>query len=74
MECKYKVKGEQSIDDLMWQEDREYENELMQQQARYYSTCADINIILLQSLRTMDNEEIKEILKNNLRIPVIKIN
>lgn len=71
---KYKDESkDQSIDDLMWEEDREIENELMQQQTRYYASCADINEAILKALSTMTNEEVKDVITKNFRVPVVRI-
>lgn len=71
---KYKETGPDPLADLMWQEDREVENNLYKAQARYFLTCAEINDILLRSLKSMTDEELKDVLKNNLRIPVVRQN
>lgn len=72
MPNKYYYNG--TLPDKIEEEDREVKNDLMRSQKDYYDILFDINHIFLDTLRNMNDEEIKEILKNGgLRIPVSKL-
>lgn len=68
-----KYKYNSTIDDKIQEEDRECQNDLLRAQASYYTTLNNINLIILNSLKSMDSKDIKQLLmNNNLKIPVKK--
>lgn len=72
MPNKYYYNG--TMPDKIAEEDREVRNDLMRSQKEYYDILFDINHIVLTTLRNMNDDELKEMIKNGgLRIPVSKI-
>lgn len=60
-----------TLDDLIEEEDRECTNDLARAKTHYYKTLTDINLIILDALKEMESTDIKKILTNNkLTIPV----
>lgn len=62
-----------TIYDRMEEEDREVENDLMRAQKDYYETLNKINSKVLSVLNSMDDVEIKDIIKNTGINPVKRI-
>lgn len=62
-----------TIYDRMEEEDREVENDLMRAQKDYYETLNKINSKVLSVLNSMDDVEIKDIIKNTGINPVKRL-
>lgn len=72
MPNKYYYNG--TMPEKIAEEDREVLNDLMRSQKEYYDILFDINHIILSTLRNMNDDELKEMMKNGgLRIPVSKL-
>lgn len=72
MPNKYYYNG--TMPEKIEEEDREVRNDLMRSQKDYYDILFDINHIILTTLRNMNEDERKEMMKNGgLRIPVSKL-
>lgn len=67
------VKDLITIYDRMEEEDREVENDLMRAQKDYYETLNKINSKVLSVLNSMDDVEIKDIIKNTGINPVKRL-
>lgn len=69
-----------TIDDKIEEEDREVENELMraqkelaEAQIQYYRSLTEINFMIKRVLSSLDDDELKEIIKSRGITPVVKI-
>lgn len=68
------TKEQITIYDKMEEEDREVENDLARAKTEYYKTLNKINSKILYALNSMDDIEIKDIIKNSgIRIPVTRL-
>lgn len=69
-----------TIDDKIEEEDREVENELMraqkelaEAQTQYYKSLTEFNFIINRVIKSLDDSELKEIIKSKGINPVVKI-
>lgn len=69
-----------TIDDKIEEEDREVENELMraqkelaEAQIQYYKSLTEFNFMINRVLSSLDDVELKEIIKSKGINPVVKI-
>lgn len=69
-----------TIDDKIEEEDREVENDLMraqkelaEAQIQYYKSLTEFNFIINRVLTSLDDSELKEIIKSKGINPVVKI-
>ena len=69
-----------TIDDKIEEEDREVENELMraqkelaEAQTQYYKSLTEFNFIINRVISSLDDNELREIIKSRGINPVVKI-
>lgn len=69
-----------TIDDKIEEEDREVENNLMraqkelaEAQIQYYRSLTEFNFIINRAIKSLDDNELKEIIKSRGINPVVKI-
>ena len=69
-----------TIDDKIEEEDREVENDLMraqkeltEAQIQYYKSLTEFNFMINRVLSSLDDSELKEIIKSRGINPVVKI-
>lgn len=68
-----KYKYDVTFEDRRDEEDREALNDFYRDQSAYYKTLDNINNIFLKALKSMSDDEIREILKHKYIVPVNKL-
>lgn len=68
-----KYKYNMTFSDDHDEEDRECLNDWYRDQSSYYKTLDKINNIFLKTLQNMSQEEIKDVLKHKIIIPVDRL-
>lgn len=71
MPNKYYYNG--TLPECINEEDREVKNDLIRAQTKYYETLYQINVIMLANLLDMDDDEIKDMLKNGCINPIRRL-
>jgi hypothetical protein len=62
-----------TLEEKIEEEDREARNDLYRQQTAYYKSCTDINNLILSTLKTLNKEEMKDVITGKLVCPVTRI-